>query len=163
MVDANKRYYILIDEIQFVAEIQNPYVDNVDAKITFIDVILGFMQIQNADLMENILYNDLVRRGMNVDVGVVEYNTKDDEGKKIRKQLEVDFVVNKGSKRFYIQSALSVADPDKKEQEIASLKRIPDSFSKMVVVRDYLNPWQDDNGITYIGIEQFLLDEDILN
>ena len=113
--------------------------------------------------MENILYNDLVRRGMNVDVGVVEYNTKDAEGKKIRKQLEVDFVVNKGNKRFYIQSALSIADPDKKEQEIASLKRIPDSFSKMVVVRDYLNPWQDDNGIIYIGIEQFLLDEDILN
>ena len=112
--------------------------------------------------MENILYNDLVRRGMNFDVGVVEYNTKDAEGKKIRKQLEVDFVVNKGNNRFYIQSALCVADPDKKEQEIASLKRIPDSFSKMVVVRDYLNPWQDDNGITYIGIEQFLLDEDIL-
>ena len=78
-------------------------------------------------------------------------------------ELEVDFVVNRGSKRFYIQSALSIADPDKKEQEIASLKRIPDSFSKIVVVRDYLQPWQDDNGITYIGIEQFLLDEGILN
>ena len=77
--------------------------------------------------LENILYNDLIRRGMNVDVGVVEYNTKDADGKKIRKQLEVDFVVNKGDKRFYIQSALSIADPEKKEQEIASLKRIPDS------------------------------------
>lgn len=94
--------------------------------------------------MENVLYNDLIRRGMNVDVGVVEYNTKDAEGKKIRKQLEVDFVVNRGNKRFYIQSALSIADPEKKEQEIASLKRIPDSFSKMVVVRDYLKPWQDE-------------------
>ena len=112
--------------------------------------------------MESVLYNDLIRRGMDVDIGVVEYNTKDSTGKKIRKQLEVDFVVNKGDKRFYIQSALSIADPEKKEQEIASLKRIPDSFSKIVVVRDYLKPWQDENGIVYLGIEQFLLNEDIL-
>ena len=123
---------------------------------------LGFRQLEETHIMENVLYNDLIRRGMDVDVGVVEYNTKDSAGKKIRKQLEVDFVVNKGAKRFYIQSALSIADPEKKEQEIASLKRIPDSFSKIVVVRDYLNPWQDENGIVYLGIEQFLLDEDIL-
>ena len=123
---------------------------------------LGFRQLEETHIMENVLYNDLIRRGMNVDVGVVEYNTKDPSGKKIRKQLEVDFVVNQGSKRFYIQSALSIADPDKKEQEIESLKRIPDSFSKIVVVRDYLKPWQDENGITYVGIEQFLLNEDLL-
>ena len=123
---------------------------------------LGFRQLEETHIMENVLYNDLIRRGMNVDVGVVEYNTKDADGKKIRKQLEVDFVVNQGGKRFYIQSALSIADPDKKEQEIESLKRIPDSFSKMVVVRDYLKPWQDENGITYVGIEQFLLNEDLL-
>ena len=123
---------------------------------------LEFRQLEETHIMENIIYNDLIRRGLNVDDGVVEYNTKDSGGKKIRKQLEVDFVVNRESKRFYIQSALSIADPDKKEQEIASLKRIPDSFSKIVVVRDYLKPWQDDNGITYIGIEQFLLNEDIL-
>ena len=112
--------------------------------------------------MENILYNDLIRREMNVDVGMVEYNTKDADGKKIRKQLEVDFVVNKGDKRFYIQSALSIANPETKEQEMASLKRIPDSFAKIVVVRDYLKPQQDENGITYVGIEQFLLNEDLL-
>ena len=123
---------------------------------------LGFRQLEETHIMENVLYNDLIRRGMDVDIGVVEYNTKDTAGKKIRKQLEVDFVVNKGEKRFYIQSALSIADPEKKEQEIASLKRIPDSFSKIVVVRDYLNPWQDENGIVYLGIEQFLLNEDIL-
>lgn len=123
---------------------------------------LGFRQLEETHIMENVLYNDLIRRGMDVDIGVVEYNTKDSAGKKIRKQLEVDFVVNKGDKRFYIQSALSIADPEKKEQEIASLKRIPDSFSKIVVVRDYLNPWQDENGIVYLGIEQFLLNEDIL-
>lgn len=123
---------------------------------------LGFRQLEETHIMENVLYNDLIRRGMNVDVGVVEYNTKDADGKKIRKQLEVDFVVNQGGKRFYIQSALSIADPDKKEKEIESLKRIPDSFSKMVVVRDYLKPWQDENGITYVGIEQFLLNEELL-
>ena len=123
---------------------------------------LGFRQLEETHIMENVLYNDLIRRGMNVDVGVVEYNTKDADGKKIRKQLEVDFVVNQGGERFYIQSALSIADPDKKEQEIESLKRIPDSFSKMVVVRDYLKPWQDENGITYVGIEQFLLNEELL-
>ena len=123
---------------------------------------LGFRQLEETHIMENVLYNDLIRRGMNVDVGVVEYNTKDANGKKIRKQLEVDFVVNQGGKRFYIQSALSIADPEKKEQEIESLKRIPDSFSKIVVVRDYLKPWQDENGITYVGIEQFLLNEDLL-
>ncbi|WP_026835209.1 ATP-binding protein [Eubacterium xylanophilum] len=123
---------------------------------------LGFRQLEETHIMENVLYNDLIRRGMNVDVGVVEYNTKNADGKKIRKQLEVDFVVNQGSKRFYIQSALSIADPEKKEQEIESLKRIPDSFSKIVVVRDYLKPWQDENGITYVGIEQFLLNEDLL-
>ena len=123
---------------------------------------LGFRQLEETHIMENVLYNDLIRRGMNVDVGVVEYNTKDADGKKIRKQLEVDFIVNQGGKRFYIQSALSIADPGKKEQEIESLKRIPDSFSKMVVVRDYLKPWQDENGITYVGIEQFLLNEELL-
>ena len=123
---------------------------------------LGFRQLEETHIMENVLYNDLIRRGMDVDIGVVEYNTKDSAGKKIRKQLEVDFVVNKGEKRFYIQSALSIADPEKKEQEIASLKRIPDSFSKIVVVRDYLKPWQDENGIVYLGIEQILLNEDIL-
>jgi predicted AAA+ superfamily ATPase len=123
---------------------------------------LGFRQLEETHIMENVLYNDLIRRGMNVDVGVVEYNTKDPDGKKIRKQLEVDFVVNKGDKRVYIQSALSVADPDKKAQETASLKRIPDSFTKIVVVRDYLKPARDKAGILYMGIEQFLLNEDVL-
>ena len=123
---------------------------------------LGFRQLEETPIMENILYNELVRRGMNGDGGVVEYNTKDSEGKKIRKQLEVDFVVNKGDRRFYLQSALSIADPDKKAQETDSLKRISDSFSKIVVVRDYLKPWRDEVGIMYMGIEQFLLDEDIL-
>ena len=124
---------------------------------------LGFRQLEETHLMENVLYNDLIRRDMDVDVGVVEYNTKDSDGKSIRKQLEVDFVVNKGNDRYYIQSALSIADPEKKEQEIASLLRIPDSFKKIVVVKDYLKPWYDEHGIQYIGIEQFLLDENVLS
>jgi len=74
----------------------------------------------------------------------------------------VDFVVNRGGQRVYIQSALSIADPEKRIQETASLLRIPDSFAKIVVVRDYIRPWQDENGIRYVGVEQFLRDEDIL-
>ena len=124
---------------------------------------LGFRQLEETHLMENVLFNDLIRRGFDVDVGVVEQNVKEDSGKKVRKQLEVDFVVNKGEKRYYIQSALSVEDPEKKEQEIASLIRIPDSFRKIVVVRDYIKPWQDEKGIQYIGIEDFLLDESFMS
>ena len=120
---------------------------------------LGFRQLEETHLMENVLFNDLIRRGFNVDVGIVEQNTKDDSGKKIRKQLEVDFVVNRGDERYYIQSALSIDDPVKKKQEIASLIRIPDSFRKIVVVKDYIKPWQDEKGIQYIGIEDFLLEE----
>ena len=73
--------------------------------------------------------------------------------------MEVDFVVNRGDERYYIQSALSIDDPVKKKQEIASLIRIPDSFRKIVVVKDYIKPWQDEKGIQYIGIEDFLLEE----
>lgn len=73
--------------------------------------------------------------------------------------LEVDFVINRGNDRYYIQSALSIDDPEKRKQETASLIRIPDSFRKIVVVKDYMTPWKDDNGIQYVGVEQFLLDE----
>ncbi len=123
---------------------------------------LAFRQQEETHLMENVIFNDLVRRGFDVDVGVVEQNLRDDAGKKIRRQLEVDFVVNRGDERFYVQSALTVADPEKRAQECASLLRILDSFRKIVVVRDYIRPWQDDNGIRYVGVEDFLLDEDLL-
>ena len=126
------------------------------------NALLGFRQPEETHLMENVLFNDLIRRGCDVDVGVVEQNTRDDSGKSIRKQLEVDFVVNKADERCYIQSALTIADPDKRKQEIASLVRIPDSFRKIVVVKDYILPWTDENGIQYIGIEDFLLDEKYL-
>ena len=123
---------------------------------------LGFRQLEETHLMENVLYNDLIRRGYDVDVGVVEQNARNEAGKNVRKQLEVDFVVNKADVRVYIQSALSIDDPAKREQEIASLVRIPDSFKKMVVVKDYIKPWQDENGIQYVGIEDFLLDESFI-
>lgn len=102
-------------------------------------------------------------REYDVDVGMVEYNTKDENGKKIRSQLEIDFVANKGSKRYYIQSALSIADGSKKEQEINSLLRVPDSFRKIVVVKDDMIPWHDEHGILYIGIEQFLLEKNAVD
>ena len=123
---------------------------------------LGFRQQEETHIMENVIFNDLKRRGFNVDVGLVECNYRDKNGKMNRKQLEVDFVLNQGNERYYIQSALTVADPEKRKQEIESLIKIPDSFKKIVVVRDYMNPWRDDNGILYIGVEQFLLDQNAL-
>ena len=134
------------------------------AKYYFTDVglrnaRLGFRQQEENHIMENVLYCDLLRRGFDVDVGVIEYNFKNKDGKSARTQLEIDFVVNRGNQRYYIQSALSVAEPEKRAQEINSLIRVPDSFRKIVVVGSHINPWKDDYGILYIGIEQFLLDE----
>lgn len=107
--------------------------------------------------MENIIFNELSARGFDVDVGIVEYNHKNPEGKSVRTQLEVDFVANSGNNRYYIQSALTVADENKRLQEINSLTRIGDSFRKIVVVKDTFVPWTDENGVYYIGIEDFLL------
>ena len=123
---------------------------------------LGFRQQEEPHLMENVIYNDLIRRGFDVDVGVAEQNIRTEDGRNARKQLEVDFVVNRGDERYYVQSALSVDDPDKREQEIASLIRIPDSFRKIVVVKDYIKPWRDERGIQYVGVEDFLLDESLI-
>lgn len=119
---------------------------------------LNFRQQEENHIMENILYNELLYRDFDVDVGVVEYNYKDADGKKLRTQLEIDFVANKGSERYYIQSALTISDEDKRKQEINSLQRVNDSFKKIVVVKDNIIPWYDDNGIYYTGIERFLLD-----
>lgn len=120
---------------------------------------LNFRQQEENHIMENIIYNELCGRDFNVDVGVVEYCYKDEEKKSKRAHLEIDFVANKGSKKYYVQSALTVADEEKREQEVRSLNRVGDSFKKIVVIKDNVIPWHDDNGILYIGIEQFLLDE----
>lgn len=119
---------------------------------------LNFRQQEENHIMENILYNELTARGFNVDVGVVEYHHLDEQGKKVRTQLEVDFVVNNASKRYYIQSALSVADEEKRSQEVNSLNRIDDSYAKIVVVRDNILSWTDECGVQYINIEDFLLE-----
>lgn len=120
---------------------------------------LNFRQQEENHIMENIIFNELMIREFDVDVGVVEYNYKDTSGKKIRSNLEIDFVANKGSRRYYIQSALTVDDEDKRLQETNSLNRVGDSFKKIVVVKDNVVPWHDDNGILYLGIEEFLLNE----
>ena len=120
---------------------------------------LNFRQQEENHIMENIIYNELLYREYNVDVGVVEYNHKDNEGKSKRTQLEIDFVAAKGSEKLYIQSALTVSEENKRLQEINSLTRVKDSFKKIVIVKDNIIPWYDENGIYYIGIEQFLLDE----
>ena len=123
---------------------------------------LNFRQQEENHIMENIIFNELMVREFDVDVGVVEYNHKDSDGKKIRTNLEIDFVANKGSNRYYIQSALTIDDEDKRLQEINSLNRVGDSFKKIVVVKDNIVPWHDDNGILYLGIEEFLLNEKAL-
>lgn len=120
---------------------------------------LNFRQTEENHIMENIIYNELIARGFYVDVGIVVYNHKNGEGKNIKSQLEVDFVVNDGNNRYYIQSALTVSEEEKRQQEINSLKRTGDSFRKIVVVKDSFVPWTDENGIYYIGIEDFLLAE----
>lgn len=133
-------------------------------KYYFVDVglrnaRLNFRQQEENHIMENIIFNELKIRGFDVDIGVIEHNTKDATGKSRRNFLEIDFVANRGNNRFYIQSALHLDTQEKMEQETQSLNRIHDSFKKIVVVKDDIEPWQDDKGIQYIGIEQFLLEK----
>ncbi len=117
---------------------------------------LNFRQRDMEHIMENVLYNELVSRGFLVDVGVVKYS-HDNQGKYVRTQLEVDFVVNKVNQRYYIQSAWSISNEDKRCQKIHSLNRINDSFTKIVVVGENILPWVDDKGVQYINVEDFLL------
>lgn len=122
---------------------------------------LNFRQNEENHIMENILYNELRFRDYSVDVGTVEYNYLDGSHKKSR--LEVDFVANAIDKRYYIQSAFRINDEEKRVQEVNSLNRINDSYKKIVVVLDDIIPWRDENGVLYIGIEQFLLDDNSLD
>lgn len=124
---------------------------------------LNFRQQEENHIMENILFVELKARGYTVDVGVVEYRHQDKSGKDVRTQLEVDFIANDGKNTLYIQSALHIDDEGKRNQEINSLRRIPDSFKKVVVVKDNIMPWIDENGIFYIGIKEFLLDANAIN
>ena len=117
---------------------------------------LDFRQQEETHIMENIIYNHLLMNGYEVDVGSVEVWQKDDSGKRRHASYEVDFVARKAGEICYIQSALSVADEEKRLQEINSLINIKDSFSKIVVVKDNINPWRDNHGIQYLSLEQFL-------
>lgn len=123
---------------------------------------LNFRQVEAPHLMENMIYNELLARGYAVDVGVVTVNEKIESGNYSRKQLEVDFVVNKASKRYYIQSAFAIPTDEKREQELRPLNNIPDSFKKIVIVRDNIKPKRDDNGIVTISLKDFLLIDDPL-
>ena len=115
---------------------------------------LSFRQMAETHLMENTIYNELIYRGFSVNVGTVEYNWKNIDGKSQRSQLEVDFIAERGDEKYYIQSAFMIPDKSRMDQETNSLRRIRDSFRKIVVVRDHIIPWHDESGILFIGLRQ---------
>lgn len=119
---------------------------------------INFRQLEENHTMENIIYNELIGRGLNVDVGIVNISSN-----KVRQQLEVDFVCNKGSKRYYVQSAFAIPDEQKLKQEVRSLQHIDDSFKKIIVVKDTPAYWYTEDGILVIGIYDFLLNTDSLD
>lgn len=118
---------------------------------------LNFRQQEETHLIENAIYNELIFRGYNVDIGVVEIR---EDGKRI--QTEVDFVCNLGSNRYYIQSSLSLDTHEKTIQESRPLNHIKDSFQKIIIVKDHIKPWRTEDGILVMGIIDFLLDADSL-
>ncbi len=133
-------------------------------KYYFMDIglrnsLLNFREIEETHIMENVIYNELKIRGYNVDVGVLEYNFKDEDNKSQRKYLEIDFICNKGNDKVYIQSALNLPTKEKVDQEIRGFLRLDDFFKKIVVVKDNIIPRKDENGILYVGVEEFLLDD----
>ena len=123
---------------------------------------LNFRQQEPTHIMENIVYNELLIRGYNVDVGIVEVYAQNDEGKTTRKQFEVDFVVNQGSQRYYIQVAYDMTSEEKQTQEFNSFRNIPDSFKKIVIVNGTKKPWRNEEGFVIMGMKYFLLNADSL-
>lgn len=126
------------------------------------NALLGFRQLEQTHLMENIIYNELLFRGYSVDVGIVELETTNKNGKSVRKHFEVDFVVNDSDNRYYIQSAFAIPDEDKMRQETASFRNINDAFKRVVVVKDDITPYRNDKGDLFIGLFDFLLDPELL-
>lgn len=138
------------------------------AKYYFVDVglrnaRLNFRQQEYDHLMENVIYNELLYRGYNVDVGVVEVFEHNKENTTIRKQFEIDFVCNQGSKRYYIQSAYSIDSKEKEKQELRSLTNVNDFFKKVIIVKDDIEAWHNEDGVLIIGIKEFLLNENSLD
>lgn len=165
-----------IDYLQdaFLIEIANRYdikgrkYIGTPIKIYFVDpglrnARLGFRQIEETHLMENIIYIELKRRGYSVDVGLIEIREADEHGKRVRKQLEVDFIAYKGNNKYYIQSAFALPDEEKRKQEERPLLNIGDSFKKIIVVGNHIKLKRDEAGITTMGIRQFLLDQNSLD
>jgi len=126
------------------------------------NVRLNLRQQEETHIMENIIYNELIVRGYLVDVGVVEIYEKDENDKRRKVSCEIDFVVNKGSKKYYIQSALNIDDPQKSKTELRSLISTNDFFKKIVVTKTYMKPWTDETGILHIGLYEFLLNDNAL-
>ena len=122
---------------------------------------IGFRQVEQTHLMENMIYNELRLRGYIVDVGVVTSNLKGEDGVYRRNQLEVDFVCNKGSRRVYVQSAFRLPTQEKREQEMASLLKIDDSFRKVIITEDMIKRHQDDNGVEWVNVFDFLRSDDL--
>ncbi len=127
------------------------------------NVRLGLRQQEETHILENVIYNELLIRGFTVDVGMVEVVERNSEGKRTQKSLEVDFIARKGTKKYYIQSALSMDDEEKQKTELKSLLAINDSFKKIVVSKSYGKCWTDENGILRLGIMDFLLDEESID
>ena len=124
---------------------------------------LGFAQMEPTHIMENIIYNELLIRGYNVDVGIVDHVITKDNGKRQNVQLEVDFVCNLGNKRYYVQSALNLDTREKTIQEERPLMNINDNFKKIIVVKDNMKHWMTEEGILVIGIQEFLLNKNSLD
>ena len=124
---------------------------------------LNFRQIDDGHIMENIIYNELLVRRYNVDFGIVENFDKNEEGKTIRTNYEVDFIVNKGAKKYYIQSAFQLTNEEKTNQEKQSLRHIGDSFKKIIIVKDNIKTRIDNDGIVTMGLYHFLLNENSLD
>ena len=120
---------------------------------------LNFRQLEETHLMENVLYNELCLRGYSVDVGVVEINERQEDGKYVRKQIEVDFVCNKADERVYVQSAFSIPTTEKRQQEERPLVNVGDGFRKVVVTKDNVIRHNDENGILIMSLQEFLMDE----
>ena len=123
---------------------------------------INFRQREESHSMENIIYNELITRGYSVDVGVVDIPVTGEDGKKHQAQCEIDFVVNDGMNKYYIQSALHIDDESKEKQELRPLIATKDFFKKIIVTKSRTKPWPDDNGILHVGLYDFLLDETIL-
>ena len=141
---------------------------NTPLKYYFTDIGLrnariNFRQLEETHIMENLIYNELCARGFNVDVGIVQINVRDKNGKMVRKQLEVDFVCNKGMKRYYIRSAFSMPDRVKTEQEQRPLMKIEDNFKKIIVTKDSPTMWYTEEGILVMSIYDFMLNENSLD